>query len=112
VRLAALSVSAVRRAAPSPAKSRAYSADDLSGSVSGRNSNDDPSEALEIFQSSDVPDVLPAIGAMLFTVVLDGDFKVWPTHVEIRSCLAEFVMDWNLCLRSWQTRLHQDDAQP
>jgi hypothetical protein len=71
---------------------------DFCGPIAGHDSDDDPAKALEHFQSANVPGVLPAVGAMLFTVILDRDFYILPAHVEIRDCTTEFVTDWNLSL--------------
>jgi len=53
---------------------------------------------------------LPAIGAMLLAVILDRDFDVLPTHVEVCNRVAEFIQDWDLSLRPRQAGLDQDDS--
>ncbi len=48
---------------------------------------------------SDVPGVLSAVAAVLLAVILDRDFDVLPTHVEIADQVTELVMNPNLRLR-------------
>src|SRR6516225_9404531 len=120
VRLAAPSVSSVRLAARSPGQCGTNTADDVGRPVARHHSYDEPATTLQHFQSPDVPGVLPAIAAMSpasgrcpqVAVVLDGDLDVLPAHVKVSEDTAEFVAYRNLCLRSLQARLDQDDAQP
>ena len=92
-------VSSLRPAANSPSQCRTNTTNDLGGPVSSHHSDDDPSKALEHFQSPDVPGVLATIAPMLFAVIFDRYFDVLPAHVEICNCIAKFVEYRNLSLR-------------
>jgi hypothetical protein len=92
-------------AARSPRQSRTNTLDYVGGPVSCQDSYDDPPKSLKRFQTPDIPGVLPAIGTMLFAVVLNRYFDVFPPHVEVGDWITEFVAHRDLCLRSRQACL-------
>ncbi|SPM30271.1 hypothetical protein MTAB308_3774 [Mycobacterium terramassiliense] len=47
---------------------------------------------------------------MLLAVVLDRNFDVLPTHIEVSDDIAELVMNRNLGLRPRQTGLHENQT--
>ena len=65
-----------------------------------------------IVQSPNIPSVLSSVAAVLIAVVLDGDFEVFPSHVEIGDNVAELVTDGNLRLGSWKSRINQQQPKP
>jgi hypothetical protein len=100
LRLDAFSTPRLRLAAVSTGQRRANTPYDLGRAVSGQDPYDDPSKSLKGFQSPNVPGVLPSVAAMLLAVILDGDFDVLPTHIEVRDCVAKLVAYRNLSLRA------------
>ena len=56
--------------------------------------------------------VLRTITAMLITVVLDRDFDVLPTQVQVCDRIAAFIEHRNLCPRPREAGLDQHDAKP
>ena len=68
----------------------------------------DPTAAVNPLQPANIPGVLTPIVAMLFTVVLDRDFDILPTHIEVSNHIAELVVNGDLSLWTRQTGLYQD----
>ena len=67
--------------------------------IFGDHPDDDPPFARDHLVTPDVPDVLRAVRSMLVAVVLHSDHQVFPTHVQIRYDVTEFVADCDLSLR-------------
>ena len=95
------SASGVKLMSRSSGTSRAHSADDVARPVACDHSDDDPTQTLEHFQSPNVPGVLPAIAAVLITVILDRNFQFLPAHIEVSHRLTEVIGNRDLRVRWW-----------
>ncbi len=77
---------------------------------SRRNPDDDPAQCGEFLKTLDVLGELAAVGAVLVTVVLDGDLEVFPAHIQ-EVCPAASPHP-NLSLRLGKARLDNEQPQP
>ena len=77
---------------------------------SRRNPDDDPAQCGEFLETLDVLGELAAVGAVVVTVVLDGDLEVLPAHIqEVGPAASPHP---NLSLRLGKARLDDEQPQP
>ena len=69
-----------------------------------------PTHTLDHVGSTDVFDVLPSVAAVVVAVILEGDHRLVPTHIEV--CDEFAVCDSDLRGRRRQPRPDQDKPQP
>ena len=69
----------------------------------------DPALAIDQVHPADVVDVLASILAMVCAFVVEADHRLVVTHID--ECFAKSVADPDLCSRSRQTSVDQDQAQ-
>ena len=84
--------------------------DDESSAVFADYANADPALPLDKFGSSDVMHVLPAVGAVMCTFVIEADHRLVVPHVYERQIRPIAYLD--LCSRGWQPGVDKDQAQP
>ncbi len=75
-------------------------AKDVDGLISRDHPNQDPTSTFDLLKPSNIPGVLPPIAPVLLAVILNRDFDVFPAHIKVSNDIAEFVKNWNLCLRA------------
>ena len=71
-------------------------------------SDDDPAQPVQRLTAANVLRVLPAVEAVLFAVVLDGDHELLPSHVEVVHLRPAASHHRDLGRRRWQARADQE----
>lgn len=98
MKLVSRSVPNVKLTSRSAGARLAYPGDDVGGPVPGDHPHHDPTESLQHFRATNIPAILTPVAAMMITVVLDRDFQVLPTHIEVGHRVAKVINDPDLRL--------------